>query len=165
MNVPAYDGEAPRPATVAPPEGMRELDGYFAFRTTLKGMYVTATGGGGHTTDAIHTNATFPRSWEWFRLWIAEGSEFYALQTIDGHFVTAVGAGGRITDTIHTDATEVANWELFVPTVVLDANEKPRGFALRTTRGFFLTAVGGGGHNSGDTIHTDATVRSRGKPS
>ena len=158
MNVPAHGGDAPRPEPARSPGGMKQLDGHFAFRTTVKQTFVTATGGGGHTTDAIHTDATVPRSWEWFRLWTEEGSEFYALQTIDGHFVTAVGAGGRTTDTIHTDATAVAGWELFVPTRVFDANGKFWGFALKTTKGFFLTAVGGGGHNSGDTIHTDATV-------
>ena len=31
-------------------------------------------------------------------------------------------------------------------------------FAIRTHKGTFLTAVGGGGHASGDTIHTDATT-------
>lgn len=122
-------------------------------------MFITATGGGGHTTDAIHTDATVPRSWEWLRLWTEEGSEFYALQTINGHFVTAVDAGGRTTDTIHTDATSVASWELFKPTRLLGPlDEGFVGYGLQTTRGFWLTAVGGGGHNSGDTIHTDATV-------
>ena len=137
---------------------MQPLDGYFAFATTYSESFITATGGGGHTTDAIHTDATVPRSWEWFRLWTEEGSEFYALQTINGHFVTAVDAGGRITDTIHTDATSVAGWELFTPTRVLDEyGDKLIGWGLKTSKGFFLTAVGGGGHNSGDTIHTDAT--------
>jgi hypothetical protein len=32
----------------------------------------------------------------------------------------------------------------------------PFYLAIQTLRGFFLTAVGGGGHDSGDTIHTDA---------
>jgi hypothetical protein len=134
------------------------LDGHFAFSTTPKETFITATGGGGHTTDAIHTDATVPRAWEWFRLWTEDGSEFYALQTINGHFVTAVDAGGRTTDTIHTDATAVASWELFALTKLFDAFGDFAGFSLKTTRGFFLTVVGGGGHNSGDTIHTDATV-------
>ncbi len=159
MNVPAHGAEAPRPGPARPAGGLQQLDGHFAFSTTLKDTFITATGGGGHTTDAIHTDATVPRSWEWFRLWTEEGSEFYALQTINGHFVTAVDAGGRTTDTIHTDATSVASWELFKPTRLLGPlDEGFVGYGFQTTRGFWLTAVGGGGHNSGDTIHTDATV-------
>ncbi len=164
MNVPDHSGESvsrPTPGPARPPGGLQPLDGHFAFSTTLKDTFITATGGGGHTTDVIHTDATVPRSWEFFRLWTAEGSEFYALQTIDGHFVTAVDAGGRTTDTIHTDATSVASWELFNLVRLYGPIEEGGifvGFGLKTTRGFFLTAVGGGGHNSGDTIHTDATV-------
>lgn len=164
MNVPVHGGESvsrPSPGPARPPGGLQPLDGHFAFSTTLKDTFITATGGGGHTTDAIHTDATVPRSWEWFRLWTEEGSEFYALQTINGHFVTAVDAGGRTTDTIHTDATSVASWELFNLTRLFGDIAEGNifvGFGLQTTRGFWLTAVGGGGHNSGDTIHTDATV-------
>lgn len=162
MNIPAHGGESvsrPSPGPIRPTGGLQPLDGHFAFSTTLKNTFITATGGGGHTTDAIHTDATVPRSWEWFRLWTEDGSEFYALQTIDGHFVTAVDAGGRITDTIHTDATSVAGWELFrLPRLFGPLDEGFVGFGVETTRGFYWTAVGGGGHNSGDTIHTDATV-------
>ena len=67
MNVPAHGAEAPRPGPARPAGGLQQLDGHFAFSTTLKNTFITATGGGGHTTDAIHTDATVPRSWEWFR--------------------------------------------------------------------------------------------------
>jgi hypothetical protein len=135
--------------------GLQELEGQFAFMTTPKDNFLTAVGGGGRTTDVIHTDATIPRSWEMFRLWSTNVSGFYGIQTVNGHFVTAVAAGGRTTDTIHTDATVVASWELFAP---VPLSYPQSGFGLKTIRGFFLTAVGGGGHNSGDTIHTDATV-------
>ena len=135
--------------------GLQELDGQFAFMTTPKDTFLTAVGGGGRTTDTIHTDATVPRSWEMFRLWSTNVSGFYGIQTLNGHFVTAVAAGGRTTDTIHTDATVIASWELFAPVPLAYPQS---GFGLKTIRGFFLTAVGGGGHNSGDTIHTDATV-------
>jgi len=131
------------------------LEGQFAFMTTPKDTFLTAVGGGGRTTDTIHTDATVPRSWEMFRLWSTNVSGFYGIQTLHGHFVTAVAAGGRTTDTIHTDATVIASWELFEPVPLAYPQS---GFGLKTIRGFFLTAVGGGGHNSGDTIHTDATV-------
>jgi hypothetical protein len=155
INLPAHGAE---PVGSRLPSDLLQLDGYFAFLTDLKQTFVTATGGGGHTTDVIHTDATVPRSWEWFRLWIEEGSGLYALQTINGRFVTAVDAGGRTTDTIHSDATAVASWELFAPVRLFDANGDFSGFGLKTTKGYFLTAVGGGGQSSGDTIHTDATV-------
>lgn len=142
----------------SPPAGLQQLNGQFAFQTDLKDTFLTAVGGGGRTTDTIHTDAILPRSWERFRLWSTEDSGYYGLQTVAGHFVTAVDAGGRTTDTIHTDATAVASWELFALTRLLDANNDFDGFALRTSRGFYLTAVGGGGHDSGDTIHTDAVV-------
>ena len=135
--------------------GLQELEGQFAFMTTPKDTFLTAVGGGGRTTDTIHTDATVPRSWEMFRLWSTNVSGFYGIQTLNGHFVTAVAAGGRTTDTIHTDATVVASWELFAP---VPLSYPQSGLGLKTIRGFFLTAVGGGGHNSGDTIHTDATV-------
>jgi hypothetical protein len=135
--------------------GLQELEGQFAFMTTPKDTFLTAVGGGGRTTDVIHTDATVPRSWEMFRLWSTNVSGFYGIQTLNGHFVTAVAAGGRTTDTIHTDATVVASWELFAP---VPLSYPQSGFGLKTIRGFFVTAVGGGGHNSGVTIHTDATV-------
>jgi hypothetical protein len=139
-------------------EGSGLLDGQFAFQTDLKDTFLTAVGGGGQTSDAIHTDAILPQSWERFRLWSMDGSQYYAIQTVQGYFITAVDAGGRTTDTIHTDATVVKSWELFAPTRVFDANGDFAGFGLKTSRGFFLTAVGGGGHDSGDTIHTDAVV-------
>ncbi len=137
------------------PGALQELDGQFAFMTVLKETFLTAVGGGGRTTDTVHTDATVPRSWEMFRLWTTNASGFYGIQTLNGNFVTAVDAGGRTTDTIHTDATTVANWELFAP---VPLQYPQSGFGLKTSRSFFLTAVGGGGHNTGDTIHTDATV-------
>src|SRR5580704_7128289 len=139
-------------------EGSGLLDGQFAFQTDLKDTFLTAVGGGGQTSDAIHTDAILPQSWERFRLWSMDGSQYYAIQTVQGYFITAVDAGGRTTDTIHTDATVIKSWELFAPTRVFDANGDFAGFGLKTSRNFFLTAVGGGGHDSGDTIHTDAVV-------
>lgn len=163
MNTPDRADESPSLSISStepsiPVGGLQELDGQFAFMTELKETFLTAVAGGGRTTDVIHTDATVPRSWEMFRLWSTNAFGFYGIQTLNGHFVTAVAAGGRTTDTIHTDATVVATWELFAPTRLFDANNDFSGFGLKTSRGFFLTAVAGGGHNSGDTIYTDATV-------
>ena len=171
MRTPEHDKEIPKHAgeSVFPPDSgakaaypggaLHELVGQFAFQTSLKDTFLTAVAGGGGTTDTIHTDAVLPRSWERFRLWSIDGSGYYAIQTLTGNFVTAVAAGGRTTDTIHTDATAVASWELFsLERLFYPAGDDFRGFGLRTSRGFYLTAVGGGGHASGDTIHTDAVV-------
>ena len=133
---------------------MEKLGGEFAIQTHLKSRYLTAVGGGGRTTDVIHTDAQWPpRAWEKFKFWVDSVThQHYAFQTVTGNFITAVDAGGRTTDTIHSDATAIAGWEMFklLPQSVLP------NWAIQTLRGFFLTAVGGGGHDSGDTIHTDA---------
>ena len=41
--------------------------GVYAIQT-INGRYVTAVGGGGRTTDTIHTDATSIGSWEKFRV-------------------------------------------------------------------------------------------------
>src|SRR5689334_12335534 len=77
---------------------------------TYNGHYVTAVGGGGRTTDVIHTDATRVGSWERFTLIDSgDGSSniHYGLLTTNGHYLTAVGGGGRITDVIHSDATNL----------------------------------------------------------
>ncbi len=75
---------------------------------TVNGHYLTAVGGGGRTTDVIHTDATRIGSWEKFTL-IDSGTGTpviqYGLLTTNGHYLTAVGGGGRTTDVIHSDAT------------------------------------------------------------
>jgi hypothetical protein len=121
---------------------------------TYNGHYLTAVGGGGRTTDVIHTDATRVGSWEKFTL-VDSGDGaaniHYGLVTSNGHFLTAVGGGGRITDVIHSDATHLLDWEKFT------FNSLGYGwYDIQTTDGHFVTAVGGGGRTT-DTIHTDAT--------
>jgi hypothetical protein len=120
-----------------------------AFQTS-NGHYVTAVGGGGRTTDVIHTDATQIQAWEKFSL-VSLGGGVYAIETINGHFLTAVGGGGRITDVIHTDATQIQAWEKF--SLIFLANGV---YAIETINGHFLTAVDGGGRIT-DVIHSDAT--------
>ena len=86
------------------------------FKTYNKGRYLTAVGGGGRTTDVLHTDAVRAGSWERFTLVDSgDGSSTirYGIQTKTGNYLTAVGGGGRITDTIHSDATRVGSWEKF----------------------------------------------------
>jgi hypothetical protein len=133
---------------------MEALGGEFAIMTDLKGTYLTAVGGGGKTTDVIHTDAFRLRAWEKFKLWVDSATRQYcAFQTVSGHFITANNAGGLTTNTIFSTATAVRGWEMFK---LLPQSWPFPTFAIQTLRGFFLTAIGGGGHNSGDTIHTDA---------
>jgi len=46
------------------PAACSRWNGHFGFSSTPKETFITATCGGGHTTDATHTDATVPRSWE-----------------------------------------------------------------------------------------------------
>ncbi|MNT38113.1 hypothetical protein D3C72_1742960 [compost metagenome] len=121
---------------------------------TYNGRYVTAVGGGGRTTDVIHTDATQIRAWEKFTLIDScDGSSIiaYGIQTMKGNYLTAVGGGGRITDVIHSDATQLLGWEKF--TLISLGNGY---YAIQTYTGNYVTAVGGGGRVT-DVIHTDAT--------
>ncbi len=120
---------------------------------TVDGHYLTAVGGGGRTTDVIHTDATRIGSWEKFTL-IDSGDGasniHYGVRTTNGHYLTAVGGGGRTTDVIHSDAPWLLDWEKFT-FVSLGYG----WYAIQTIDGHYLTAVGGGGRIT-DTIHSDA---------
>jgi len=132
---------------------MEPLGGAFALQTHLRSRYVTAVGGGGRTTDVIHTDALRPRAWERFTLWVDSATrKYYALQTVNGYFITAYNAGGLTANAIDSTATSIDGWAMFklLPQSAFPAQ------AIQTLRGFYLTAVGGGGHDSGETIHTDS---------
>jgi hypothetical protein len=121
---------------------------------TYNGRYLTAVGGGGRTTDVIHSDATRARSWETFTLEDScDGDSIinYGIKTVKGFYLTAVDGGGRITDVIHSDATQLQAWEKF-KTISLGGEV----YALQTISGRYVTAVGGGGRIT-DVLHTDAT--------
>jgi hypothetical protein len=120
---------------------------------TYNGHYLTAVGGGGRTTDVIHSDATKIRKWEKFTLEDqGYGSPIhYGIKTSNGHYLTAVDGGGRITDVIHSDATEVRAWEEFIAVSLSNG-----WYALQTSNGHYLTAVGAGGRIT-DVLHSDAT--------
>ena len=91
-------------------------DDGFAFQTQT-GNFVTAVGGGGRTTDVIHTDATQVQAWEEFSLEPVDSSNplVLAIRTKSGNFVTAVGMGGQSNaNAIHTDATAIGSWEKFL---------------------------------------------------
>jgi hypothetical protein len=124
---------------------------------TFNGHYLTAVGGGGRTTNVIHTDAVLPRAWEYFTLEDQEGNSVwnYAFKTADGRYLTAVGGGGRIFDVIHSDAPLPRAFETF--TVEDIGND---WYGIKTANGHYLTAVGGGGHGTDvqETIHSDAVL-------
>lgn len=158
---------------------LQQLPGKFALETFLKETFVTAVGGGGRTTGAIHTNATTPSLWETFQLWYdpeqrlntpenPEGFFPYAIQTQSGNYLTAVGGGDRTSDVMHTDATVPQAWETFglIPQVPPFSiypqhydltQDAPWYYAIATDKGNYVTALGGGGQATDPAVHTDAT--------
>ena len=118
---------------------------------TSTGNFLTAVGGGGRTTDVIHSDATRALGWEQFTLVDVGDGAHVGIKTLTGNFLTAVGGGGRSTDVIHSNATQLQAWEEFA-LVGLGSGQ----FAIETVNGHFLTAVGGGGRTT-DVIHSDAT--------
>jgi len=76
-------------------------DGTFSIQT-LTGNFVTAVGGGGHSSRAFHTDATVALAWEKFHL-LRTGDltvghlHFYAIRPIgtDLGFLTAINGGNR----------------------------------------------------------------------
>ena len=121
---------------------------------TVNGHYLTAVGGGGRTSDVIHSDATQVNAWEKFTLIDSRTGASnieYGIQTKSGNFLTAVSGGGRTTDVLHSNATNLLGWERFT------LNSLGGGwFAIQTMIGRYLTAVDGGGRIS-EVIHSDAT--------
>jgi hypothetical protein len=115
------------------------------------GHYLTAVGGGGRTTDVIHSNANAVGAWEKFEVRAFLSGGGYALKTVGGKFVTAVGGGGRTTDVIHTDASVPSRWERFQLVALGGSN-----YAIKTMTGNYLTAQDSGGRIT-DVIHSNAT--------
>ena len=150
--------------------------GEVAFKTLLFGTYVTAVGGGGQTTNALHTDATQAQAWEKFKLWVdqsvatrpATHKHTYAFQTATGNYLTAVNGGGLGgINVLHTDATHPQAWEKFrlVP-IIPPVSFTPVGgsgripawyYAIQTERGDFLTAVDGGDRTIEPTMQSNST--------
>jgi hypothetical protein len=79
----------------APP--MSALPGTFVFQS-WNGPYVTAVGGGGRITDAIHTVAKKIGAWEQFRL-ADQGDCTYTIQTVSGFYFGYAGVNMNTIDT------------------------------------------------------------------
>jgi len=130
---------------------------------TARGFYVTAVGGGGRTTDVVHTDATRVQSWEKFTLVYTGDGVHYGIRTVDGHYLTAVNSGGLTTavtpDVLHTDATNLLNWEKFSLVYQGDSTPtQPGSYGIRAFDGHYLTARDGGGRTTAAFNSNASTV-------
>jgi len=127
---------------------MRQCDGSYAIQTSNGFDYVTAVGGGGRTTDVIHTDATQVRSWEKWRLVKSGdlGSGYcYGIQAFTGFFLSAPGGGGRTTSAILANS-QVMGPHFGSPQEFRLMRQCDGSYAIQTSNGFdYVTAVNGGG--------------------
>lgn len=143
--------------------GVREI----AIRT-IDGHFLTAASGGGYggpdggaNAVALHSDAVQAGDWEHFDwIWLNPEHTTFALRTSKGMYITVVNGGGMGgpndgRSPIHTDATGKGMDEIFLATF-----EKDGRVTLRTRKGFYITAVNGGGIGGPNTVpvHTDATT-------
>jgi hypothetical protein len=139
--------------------------------------YVTAVNGGGPQFGgpnsgpqavSFHTNATTVGAWERFTLVrVPGGNNAYMVQTANGQLVTFMNGGGvggpnDATAPIHTDAYTVSSNEKFtVSGLYQQSTGNWVNVTFKTSTGYYLTAVGGGGigapsSGSGNAVvHTD----------
>jgi hypothetical protein len=124
---------------------------------TSNGDFVTAVGGGGQLTNALHTDARVARSWEYFRVVkcgdLGSGLT-YAIHLYNSAFnLNAPGGGGRTNHAIAMGGIDDSARFTFI-------RQADGSYALRTPNGTnYLTAVGGGGRPFAvdGNLHTDAT--------
>jgi hypothetical protein len=134
--------------------------GYHAIQT-VSFKYLTALGGGGHAdSPAVHTDATTVGNWERFHIWkcgdLGSNLHYSIWVPYNGTLLQAEQGGGRISDALHAFEAPTNNWGIF--TLI---RQSDGSYAIQTTNGNYITAVGGGGLASGspgsDNLHTDAT--------
>ncbi len=125
---------------------------------TSNGDFVTAVGGGGQFTNAVHTDARTASTWERFRVIkcgdLGTGLTYAIHSAGAGGILHALGGGG-LTDGAITTGTIIDDAARF--TLLRQADGS---YALRTSNGVnYLTAVGGGGRAAAQSgnLHTDAT--------
>lgn len=155
----------PAPAP-APPINLEAVGTRRIAITTIDGHFLTAADGGGYGGPntgpgavALHSDAGRADVWEKFDwVWLDEKHSKFALRTMAGTFLTAVNGGGiggpnDGRSPFHTDATQLGVDEVFQ--VESDGAGK---VSLRTRKGFYMTAVNGGGVGGPNTapMHTDA---------
>jgi hypothetical protein len=114
---------------------------------TLNGhsLTVVQNGGVGAENTPIETNRRAVGASEKFTIVPVSGKGAFALQTSGGYYVTAVNGGGiggpnDASSPVHTDATWIGTWEQLSVEPQADGT-----FAFRTSTGYYLTAMSGGG--------------------
>jgi hypothetical protein len=90
---------------------MRQGDGTYALQT-IDGHYVTPSGGGGQTKDALHTDATQVLAWEKFRL-RDQGDGTYTIQTSKGYYL-GLGTAPEAIRTNITDPNSASRFRLIM---------------------------------------------------
>jgi hypothetical protein len=108
---------------------------------TIKGFYVTAVNAGGRYQDALHTDAKQIQAWEQFRIVkcgdIGSGYD-YGIMAANGNFLAADSYQGTTWFGLNNSPSEAQ--------MKLKLIQQGDGtFALQTTTGRYLTALGGGG--------------------
>lgn len=87
--------------------------GQFAFQTS-GGNFITAVGGGGRTTDVLHTDALGIDAWEAFQVIPTDPNGFsVAIRTKSYNLLTAVDGGGQTSNAIYSNAHGAGSWETF----------------------------------------------------
>ena len=118
---------------------------------TISTKYLTAVGGGGKTTNPFHTDAVKADRWEWFGLYkcgdLGSGYQ-YAIVNPSGGPLRARDGGGHTT----ADAISVSGYLSAPPRQPYDdwarfrlIRQNDGSYALQTSKGYYVTAVNGGG--------------------
>lgn len=158
-------GLTPTPdRTEAPPAGLNPNPTPYLPQLALmtrRGDFVTVTGGLHlDATSAFSTDRRAVGAWETFTIEPVDAANHtFAIRTANGRYVSAVDGGGQAGAAGHswgvrTDANRISPTETLVLQMQVDG-----GYALMTQRGYYVTAVGGGGKAvAGDPMRTDATA-------
>jgi hypothetical protein len=137
------------------------------FAISISSYFVTAVGGGGKTTDVLHTDAVKPSAWEKFTLWFVPSTGEYGIQTLNGEFLFATNGGdlaslfpfgNQEVDTIQSTAEYIIDYERFKISPYLSQGFPAGSFTIQTVRGFYLIAVGDGRQTDPPARYTNGTA-------
>jgi hypothetical protein len=121
-------------------------------RTSSGIYYVGIRDNGNHNEgNAINTDSMIPGLWETFRIeWQDKAYKRFALKTSNGtNYVTARDGGGKGgpetgSAQVYTNSLSINDWEK----LILNIDAARGTVTIRTTAGYYLSALDGGGHQS-----------------
>jgi hypothetical protein len=127
------------------------------------GNYLTAVGGGGKTSDPLHTDAKEVRQWEMFQLVgvghdLGDALSYFIVPQHNATPLAAINGGGETKNAIFPlGVGPFPNQPL--PRAVFRLERQPNNtYALRTSNGNYVTADQGGGRQADpDTLQTNRT--------